>query len=237
MSSGRGSVCVIEQERRMPRNIDKDIQEEARRRKQILETGLALFSEQGIETVSMNAIAEAAGVGATTLFKYYQTKEKLVISISGMAWNNVWQEDVEQYGMEYLSKLNAYEMIRVYTDTIIRLYKENSRLLRFSGNYKTFICRRQPQKEELREHLEPLTPVRALFHSAYLKAREDNSIRTDVGEDVMFTAIAVSMLALAERYVQGIVWTDHGTDDHLPELEIAQQMILRWCTEGTESHI
>ena len=45
----------------MPRNLEKDIREEALRRKQLLETGFALFSEQGIESVSMNAVALAAG--------------------------------------------------------------------------------------------------------------------------------------------------------------------------------
>ena len=80
----------------MPRNAEKDIREEARRRKQILEAGLALFSKQGIESVSMNAVAAAAEVGPTTLFKYYQTKEKLVIAISAMAWSRVWQKASEQ---------------------------------------------------------------------------------------------------------------------------------------------
>jgi len=52
----------------MPRNIEKDAHEEARRRKQILEAGFKLFSEQGIENVSMNVVAAAANVGPTTLF-------------------------------------------------------------------------------------------------------------------------------------------------------------------------
>lgn len=138
----------------MPRNTEKDIQEEARRRKQILEAGLLLFSEQGIESVSMNTVASAAGVGPTTLFKYYRTKEKLVVAISGMVWKNVWQDAIARYGPENFSRFSAYEMIVCYTDDMIRLYQEKPRLLRFSGNYKTFICRRHTKIEEqdLKEH-------------------------------------------------------------------------------------
>lgn len=216
----------------MPRNIEKDIQEEARRRKRILKAGLELFSEQGIETVSMNAVAAAADVGPTTLFKYFQTKEKLVISISGMAWGEVWQEQISVYGVERYSELTAYEMIRNYTDVMIRLYRERPQLLRFSGNYKTFICRQHMKVEDLREHLDPLEPIRDLFHKAYLRAQEDNSIRTDVEENVLFSFVAVSMLALAERYAQGIVWTDRGEPDHSLDLQIAKNAILDWCTDG-----
>lgn len=213
----------------MPRNIEKDTQEEARRRQQILEAGFRLFSEQGIENVSMNTVAAAAEVGPTTLFKYYQTKEKLVVAISGMAWSAVWQEDYAQTGLEQFAQLSAYEMIRNYTDIMIRLYQQQPALLRFSGNYKTFINRQHTQAEELKEHLEPLESIHSVFRVAYQRAQTDHSIRTDIPEDVLFTAIAIGMLAMAERYAQGIVWASRGEEDHTQELQIAQEMILSWC--------
>lgn len=215
----------------MPRNIEKDIHEEARRRKQLLEAGFRLFSEQGIEAVSMNAIAQAAGVGPTTLFKYYQTKEKLVVSISGMIWSAVWQEEYSQTGPEQFAQLSAFELVRHYTDCMIRLYQTRPALLRFSGNYKTFICRQHAKLEDLREHLDPLEPIHTLFRMAYMRAQTDHSIRTDVPEDVLFTTVAVGMLAMAERYAQGIVWASRGEEDHTQELRVVQEMILSWCAE------
>ena len=216
----------------MPRNIEKDLHEEAQRRKHILESGLKLFSEQGIESVSMNAVAAAAGVGPTTLFKYFQNKEKLVVSISGMAWKNVWQETLSQYGEEAFSKFTAREMIRIYTSSLIRIYQEHPELLRFSGNYKTFICRQHTQTEALSEHLDPLKPIQTMFHQAYMRAKTDHSIRTDISEDVLFTSVAIGMLAMAERYAQGIVWAGRDEIDHTQELQIAQEMILNWCVGG-----
>ncbi len=214
----------------MPRNIEKDTLDEARRRKRILEAGFRLFSEQGIENVSMNAVAAAAEVGPTTLFKYYQTKEKLVVAISGMAWSAVWKESYAQVGLEQYAQLSAYEMIRNYTENMIRLYRQQPALLRFSGNYKTFINRQQTKNEELKEHLDPLESIHSVFRIAYQRAQTDHSIRTDIPEDVLFTTIAIGMLAMAERYAQGIVWASRGEEDHTQELRIAQEMILSWCT-------
>ena len=213
----------------MPRNIEKDIKEEVLRRKRILEAGFRLFSEQDIETVSMNTVAEAAEVGPTTLFKYYQTKEKLVVAISGMVWSAVWREEFSKNGPEQFNRLSAFELVRNYTDCMIWLYQHRPELLRFSGSYKNFISRQHTKVEELREHLDPLKPIQAIFHTAYLRAHEDHSIRTDVAEDVLFTAVAVGMLAMAERYAQGIVWASRGEEDHTKELRIAQEMILAWC--------
>lgn len=216
----------------MPRNIEKDIQEESRRRNQILEAGFRLFSEQSIEAVSMNAVAEAAGVGPTTLFKYYRSKEKLVISISGKVWSEVWQKSYTQVGAERFAGFSAMELIRYYTDSMIRLYREQPEILRFSGNYKSFICRQRTKVEDLKEHLDPLEGIHDLFRAAYARARTDHSIRTDIAEDVLFTTIAIGMLAIAERYAQGIVWASRGAEDHTRELRIAREMILAWCAPG-----
>lgn len=213
----------------MPRNTEKDLWEEARRRSQIIEAGLALFSEHGIDSVSMNSVAAAAGVGPTTLFKYYQTKEKLVIAISAAAWNKEWESAVAQYGMEKFWNSTAYELIRYYTDWMICLYIRQPKLLCFSQNYKNFILRQHTQAKNLQEHLRPLQPIQNAFHAAYLRAQKDHSIRTDISEDVLFSVVAVGMLCMAERYAQGIVWASRSNADYTEELRIVQEMILHWC--------
>ncbi len=213
----------------MPRNEEKDLRDESRRRAQIVEAGLALFSARGIESVSMNAVAAAAGVGPTTLFKYYQTKEKLVVAISAAAWSEEVALAAEQCGTERLLNFTAYEMIRYYTDWMIGLYRRRPALLRFSENYKTFICRQRTKPEDLQAHLRPLRPIQTAFHAAYLRAREDHSIRTDISEEVLFSVVAIGMLSMAERYAQGVVWASRSNADYTEELRIVQEMILRWC--------
>lgn len=147
----------------MPRNTQKDIRAEALRRERILMAGLRLFSQQSIEQVSMDMVAQAAGVGPTTLFKYYKSKERLVVAISAMAWTEEWHLALEHYGPEMQETMTAYELIQCYTDWIILVYRRNPALLRFSGDYKSYICRQNPPQEELQEHLEALQPSRPCF--------------------------------------------------------------------------
>lgn len=213
----------------MARNVERDSREAQRRKRQLMEAGFRLFSQYGIEAVSLQKVADEADVGAATMYKYYQTKEKLVVAISGKVWGEVWQETLSQCGQEGLADLNAYQMIAFYADQIIRLYQQRPELLRFSSNYKTFICHQQVAREQLKEHLSVLEPIQNLFHSAYERAKTDGSVRTDLSEQQIFTTAAITMLSMAERYAQGIVWADNCREDHTQELLYLKEMLLAWC--------
>ena len=47
------------------------------RKKQLLETAMQLFSEQGFDGTSTRAIAEAAGVNEALIFRHFRSKEEL----------------------------------------------------------------------------------------------------------------------------------------------------------------
>ena len=212
----------------MPRNIEKDAKEETLRRKQLLETGLRLFSKYGIENVNLQKIADEAGVGIATLYNYYHNKVNLVNAISANMWKNVWEEDIARVGAEALETYNAYQRIEGYFDLMIYLYKEHPEILRFSSYYKTYMNQENVEKAETNEHLKVVDPIAVIFHNLYEKAQIDKSIRTDIDEHTMFTTLALTMLGMAERYAQGLVWASNDENDYTKELEILKDMMLRW---------
>lgn len=57
----------------MARNTERDEREATRRKEQLMKAGFKLFSENGIENVSLQKVADAADVGVATMYKYYQT--------------------------------------------------------------------------------------------------------------------------------------------------------------------
>jgi len=217
----------------MARNIEKDRLEAERRRRQLIETGFRLFSEYGIENVTLQRVADEAGVGIATLYKYYLNKERLVIAISKSIWSGVWKRTLGALGTDGLGELTAYDGIALYADAIIMIYREHPQFLRFSGEYKNFIrtvkTEEKHLEEELREHLDELEPMRQLFHRMYERARTDHSIRMDIPEQELFATVTITMLSVAERYAQGLVWADDHREDHTQKLIYVKEMILAWC--------
>ncbi|MGN0308812.1 MAG: TetR/AcrR family transcriptional regulator [Lachnospiraceae bacterium] len=219
----------------MARNIARDEKEAERRRQQLLTAGFDLFSRYGIEAVSMQMVAQTADVGVATMYKYYQNKLNLVIAISAGVWENVWKEVLQTIGLEALGGLDAYQLVEYYCDSIISLYKERPEVLCFSANYKNYICREGASQEQLQLQLDALKPIGILFHRKYEEAKVEGSIRTDIGEQELFTTLTLTMLGMAERYAQGIVWADNHAGSYVKELLYLKEMMLTWVKGASGS--
>ncbi len=64
----------------MPKGIPLTEEEQLRRRKEIFSTSVHLFLEKGFNETSMLEIARAAGLGKSTLYDYYSSKEEILVS-------------------------------------------------------------------------------------------------------------------------------------------------------------
>ena len=211
----------------MGRNTERDEREAIRRKSQLINAGFELFSANGIETVSLNVVAEKADVGVATMYNYFQNKVNFVIAISTSIWGEMWEQTWESFSDE-LSKMTAYEIVDFYCNRIIEIYNERPELLKFSANYKTFLHREGATQEQYSAQIEALDSIWHLFQQKYHEAKGNQCIRTDIPEDELFSSVTVTMLSMAERYAQGIVWANTQNSDHCKELIHLKEMILGW---------
>jgi len=212
----------------MPRNIARDEIREQERRSRMIEAGFRLFSEKTIESVTLQQVADEAGVSIATLYSYYQNKVNLAIAISAAKWGTCWR-NAHAAMLSNCDTMNAMDWLIYYCDSIIGLYHNRPELLRFSSNFKTYICHEKTPHEALRDQYIALRPMQENFLWYYEKAKTDHSIRTDLPVDEMFTTIAHTMLTMAERYAIGLVWADNNTTDHTAELQHLKDMLVMWC--------
>ena len=63
-------------------------------RQLILETGFRLFAENTIEKITMADVAKAVGVGVATLYRYFNTKQTLVLAVSTWVWKEYLDEAI-----------------------------------------------------------------------------------------------------------------------------------------------
>ena len=64
----------------MPKGVPLTEEEQQRRRKEIFDASVHLFLDKGFNETSLREIAEAAGMGKSTLYDYFSSKDEILVS-------------------------------------------------------------------------------------------------------------------------------------------------------------
>ena len=87
----------------------------------IMEKGFELFTERGIESVTMQEIADASLVGRATLFNYFNSKIDLVIAIGSWKWEEYFEKKAEVSKQFNREKRTGAELLSYYLDAFLEL--------------------------------------------------------------------------------------------------------------------
>ncbi len=208
------------------RNLAKDEIEMAARREAMLEEGFRLFSEKGIEAVTMLEVSKASRLGIATLYRYYNTKLALVIDISTKQWRKFNEQVKSARARSHFDDMTAAEALRFYLDLYVELYRGHRNLLRFSMYFNEYVLRGHPSQKQLQPYLDEIQTFVGLFHDIYEKGQRDGTIRTELPEDKMLVTTCHFMMAVATRYAEGLVYAPAHKEDRTDELILLRDMIL-----------
>ncbi len=208
----------------MGSNAELDALKSSAVRQKIIEGAFRVFSERAIEPVTMTDVAKAAGVGVATVYRYFGTKDDLVLAVGTVVWGKYIGQNVGNFDDTYTA-LQVYEY---FLDTFLDLYRKHKDILRFNQFFNVYIGGERMSAESMGGYTGMIDSLAARFHSIYLRAERDHTLRTDVPEAEMFSATLHLMLAAVTRYAVGLVY--QGGSDPERELEMLKWMLIREYT-------
>ena len=114
------------------------------KRQDILDSGLKLFAQYGFDTVPTSKVAEKANVGQGTIFRYFPTKDALILSL----YKDL-KADAARHIMKGISEEMAFEE-QLFTcwNNIIEWNIKNQDAFRFTEQYANSPYATQATKEE-----------------------------------------------------------------------------------------
>ncbi len=110
----------------MPQDDQPSRADARRNRARLLETAQTLFDKQGVESVSMTAIANTAGVGKGTLYRHFANKADVC--------NALLDEDQRALQADVLARLREHadtpaENLRWFLERVLQFVLRHERLL------------------------------------------------------------------------------------------------------------
>ena len=99
----------------MPKGIPLTEEEQARRRKEIFDASAHLFLEKGFNETPMREIAEAAGVGKSTLYDYFKTKDEIILFCFDQEIDKITQcaQEIIQQDLDVIEKVRRITKIQM----------------------------------------------------------------------------------------------------------------------------
>lgn len=186
----------------------------------IIDIATELFLERSIATVTVKDIADRAGVGEATVYRYFKQKQNLVCSVAEKLQKRVF--------LEYFAPVSGsgYAKLEAFFGAYSRVFAEHREFYRFVGDFDAYIL-----SENLSAgggYSDGVDQFRNLFLAAYRQGLADGSVRK-LGEDpeVFYYATAHAMLALCKnRSVDCEIVRQDGEADKQKEVDEMKRVIL-----------
>lgn len=142
----------------MPKGIPLTGEEVAKRRHEIFHQVVHVFVKKGFHETSMREIAEAAGLGKSTLYDYFKTKDEILVYFFEDQLNDITQE-AQKIAMQ---NMTADKRLRQIMETYIDNLQANKNLfLKLSLESQRLKAASQKQIQQKRHTYQDM--IRALI--------------------------------------------------------------------------
>jgi len=196
------------------------------RRQTIIETAYRLFSQKGIEEVLMTQVANEAGIGISTLNRYFHSKLDLVVAVSIWTWDVYISAYNQSFPKEEWDRWSGGEYLRIYMDAFIDLYRNHGDLLRFNYNFNSYLRYEGGAEKQKLSMMNMVNELGKLFHTYYERGMQDGTLNADIPEETMFSGSFHIMLAAVTRYATGLVYVSETQDDPENDLIMLKELLL-----------
>ena len=197
-----------------------------RRRGAVLDCAFSLYAERGIEAVTMQDIADAAGVGVASVYRYYSDKLSLVVAAAARMWERYFEEVEAAYAACDGAGMNAFGEFDFYLERYIVLYRDHPDILRFHDAFFAFVHSRCATADDLAPYYAVIDTFFRKFHVIWDKALADGTMRTDRPEEELFFTSMFTMFSPAARFAQGVIYPAGNRFDCERALQAQKQMLL-----------
>lgn len=157
----------------MPKGIPLTEEDQERRRHEIFHQVLPIFMRKGFQETSMQEIAEAAGLGKSTLYDYFQTKDEILVYFFEDQWNDV----IEGAQKIAVQNCGADARLRKIMDAYLKSLQANKNLfLKLSVESQRLKMESQKQIQDKRHAYQDM--IRALIEEGIRQGifRQVNSL-------------------------------------------------------------
>lgn len=152
-----------------------------------------LFMTRNISDVTIKDIADEAGVGEATVYRYFKTKNNIVIQCAMNLGKGVFEEYFE------LSKgKTGLEKLDIFYNAYLKIFKKSPGHFYFIKEFDAFMCSRG-EVSLLEYETSLVSQFKDIFMEAYELGLKDGTVKEIKNIDVFYFSTTHSLLELCKK--------------------------------------
>ena len=191
-----------------------------------------LFLRDGIEKVKMTDVADAAAMGVASLYRYFGTKNVLVVRAGALLWRDVNRLYGNRFAPAAVEGLNGMERIRLLFSLLEELYRDHRPFISLIGELDDFLAAEDVPAEDLERYEKSLFDFYTVFREAFDRGVADGSVRRGVDPDLFFNTACHAATALELKLIRGPLLPGDRIQDPA-ELHQLLDFALAYLTPGS----
>ncbi len=198
------------------------------KKEDIIRTASALFLKQGIDSVRMTDIADAAGLGVASLYRYFGTRTKVVIEAGTRLWQDIQKQFDRAFILASYKEKKGIDQVALEVDFLLDFYRKNPDFVHFLDAFDRLMLQEKVPAEELSDYEKSIVSIEDLFLTACKKGIDDGSIRPDLDYRTLYFTVTHSINALAEKIARGPILSADSPSSSDEELRMLRKLILHY---------
>ncbi|ALS76511.1 TetR family transcriptional regulator [Planococcus rifietoensis] len=193
----------------------------------IVEAAKELFTERGLNDVQMKDIAERAGAGVATVFRYFPKKDELIVEVAIRSLDAIEAEFQRIISM----KSSAFERLEQLLDTLLDAQKaEQYKSARFREAFESYASFRTEPLPEIDRYLARQRQIMDLLEPLIQDGQRDGSINSSIPAKPLIVTIINSYSSFTNNVAlkSSISYLD---EDIQPETQqqVLKKVLLDYC--------
>ena len=187
----------------------------------IVEVATKLFMQNSIGDVTIKDIAEQAGVGEATIYRYFSKKEAIVLACVMMIQNNI-----SSNYFNLSEGKTGYEKIEIFYNSYLDIFKDSPDYFYFIKEFDAYMYTQHPSS--LKTYEKEIDKYHQDFIEAYELGVRDGSITPVKNVDIFYFSTTHSLMELCKKLsINKALLTQDKTIKKAAEIQCLIKIILK----------
>jgi AcrR family transcriptional regulator len=178
----------------------KELQLQKKQRKElVINEAINIINEKGINNTTVQEIANRAEIGVASVYRYFKTKNDLVIDAAIYLWEKQISLFMGEFEKESYTNLDGLNKVKKILSIYINIYHNHKDFLNFLEQFDNYIVKEKISVDKLNRYEKSILNIKSIMITALEQGKKDRSINKSIDNNAFYITVTHTLISLSQK--------------------------------------